>query len=171
MCSCEKREVRDRPDKSGYEQNYARFGQFIAAAITDPLADLDKDGQTSLLEAFIMASRRVSEYYDAEGRLITEHALLDDNGDGSGTPADFFRGVRAVKKPAGGSSVDGLRAHQIHLLRSEQERKMPPEMRARRDELELAISRLRDSKAGLAEKEYCRRLEAIMRELAQLYAR
>ena len=67
--------------KSGYEQNYARFGQFIATAITDPTADLDKDGQTSLLEAFIMASRRVAEFYEAEGRLATETALLDDNGD------------------------------------------------------------------------------------------
>jgi len=156
--------------RSGYEQNYARFGQFIAEAIADPAADLDKDEQTSLLEAFVMASRRVKEFYDAEGRLATEHALLDDNGDGLGTPADFFRGVRAVKKPAEGATVDGLRAHQLHLVRSERELRMPPEVRLRRDELELALARLRDSKASFEEDEYYRRLENLMLELARFYS-
>jgi hypothetical protein len=155
--------------RSGYEQNYARFGQFIAEAIADPTADLDKDERTSLLEAFVMASRRVQEFYEAEGRLATEHALLEDNGDGLGTPADFFRGVRAVKKPAEGATVDGLRAHQLHLVRSEREQKMPPETRVRRDELELAVARLRDSKGKLGEDEYYRRLENLMTELAKLY--
>lgn len=154
--------------KSGAEQNYARFGQFIAGAIADPAADLDKDGQTSLLEAFLMASRQVSEFYETEGRLATEHALLDDNGDGLGTPADFFRGVRAVKKPASGGSVDGLRAHQIHLVRSAQEQKMPPEMRARRDDLERAIANLRDSKPQLGEEKYYHQLENLMLELAKV---
>jgi hypothetical protein len=156
--------------KSGSEENYARFGKFMATTITDPTADLDKDGQTSLLEAYVMASRQVAEFYEADGRLATEHALLDDNGDGLGTPADFFRGVRAVKKPAGGGSVDGLRAHQIHLVRSEQEQKMPPELRARRDDLELALARLRESKPTLNEDEYYRQLENLMLELAGLYS-
>lgn len=156
--------------RSGSEENYARFGQYIATTIFDPIADLDKDGQTSLLEAFVMASRRVAEFYEAEGRLATEHALLDDNGDGLGTPADFFRGVRAVKKPAGGGSADGLRAHQIHLVRSEQEQKMPPDLRARRNELELALARLRELKGGLHPDEYYRRLENLMIELASMYS-
>jgi hypothetical protein len=155
--------------KSGYEENFARFGKFMAEAISDLKADLDKDGQTSLLEAFIMASRRVAEFYETEGRLATETALLDDNADGLGTPADFFRGARAVKKPAGGGTVDGLRAHQIHLIRSEQEQQMPPELRARRDELELVVARLREAKATFGEEEYYRRLENLMRELALLY--
>jgi hypothetical protein len=156
--------------RSGHEENFARFGKFIAEAITDPAADLDKDDQTSLLEAFIMASRRVSEFYEAEGRLATEHALLDDNGDGLGTSADFFRGVRAVKKPTGGGSVDGLRAHQIHLVRSEQEQRMPANARERRDELELAIARLREAKGSLPDDEYYQRLAQLMLELARLYS-
>jgi len=155
--------------RSGSEENFARFGKYMAESIADPAADLDKDQQTSVLEAFIMASRRTSEFYEADGRLVTEHALLDDNGDGLGTSADFFRGVRAVKKPAGGGSVDGLRAHQIHLVRSEQEQKMPPELRIKRDELELAIARLREAKETLPSDEYYRRLENLMLELARLY--
>ncbi|MFO1513229.1 MAG: hypothetical protein U1F83_10010 [Verrucomicrobiota bacterium] len=156
--------------RSGHEENFARFGKFMAEAITNPAADLDKDGQTSLLEAFIMTSRQVGEFYEAEGRLATEHALLDDNGDGLGTSADFFRGVRAVKKPAGGGNVDGLRAHQIHLVRSEQEQRMSPKTRERRDELELAIARLREAKDRLPNNEYYRKLEPLMLELSRLYS-
>ncbi len=155
--------------RSGYEQNYARFGKYLADAIGNLTADLDKDGQTSLLEAFIMASRQTSEFYETEGRLATEHALLDDNGDGLGTPADWFRGVRAVKKSEGGGLADGLRAHQFHLIRSERERNMPPEIRERRDEIERAVGRLRGEKTDLAEDEYYRRLETLMLELAKLY--
>lgn len=156
--------------RSGHEENFARFGKYVAQTITDLSADLDKDGQTSVLEAFIMASRRVGEFYEAEGRLATEHALLDDNGDGLGTPADFFRGVRAVKKPAGGGLVDGLRANQIHLIRSTEEQQLPPQLRERRDELERAIARLRETKGTLREDDYYQKLEQLMLELASLYA-
>jgi len=155
--------------RSGYEQNYARFGQFVAEAITDPNADLDKDGQTSLLEVFLAASQRVAEFYNAEGRLATEHALLDDNGDRLGTPADWFRGIRAVKKATDGAALDGLRAHQFHLIRSEQERKLSPETRARRDKLELGIARLRESKSQMSEDDYYQQLEELLTEVARLY--
>jgi len=155
--------------KSGYEQNYARFGQYISEAVADPQADLDKDGQTSLLEAFLMASRRVAEFYNTEGRLATEHALLEDNGDGLGTPADWFSGVRAVKRAKEGALADGLRAHQLHLVRSDQERKLSAEVRAKRDELELAIARLRDTKSQFKEDDYYERLERLVVELATLY--
>jgi len=155
--------------RSGYEQNYARFGQYMAEAIANPQADLDKDGQTSLLEAFLMASRQVAEFYNTAGRLATEHALIEDNGDGLGTPAEWFRGIRSVKKPKEGASADGLRAHQMHLVRSDQERKLSSEVRARRDELELAIARLRDAKNQAKEDDYYEQLEKLLTELARLY--
>ena len=85
--------------RSGNEQNFTRFGQYLAQALTDPEANLDKDGQVSLLEAFLTASHQAAEFYKLQGRLVTEHALLDDNGDGLGTPADWFRGLRAIKRP------------------------------------------------------------------------
>ena len=155
--------------RSGYEQNYALFGQYISEAIDDPQADLDKDGQTSLLEAFLMASRRVAEFYNTEGLLATEHALLEDNGDGLGTPADWFSGIRAVRRAKEGALADGLRAHQLHLVPSDQERKLSPEIRAKRDELELAIARLRDTKSQIKEDDYYERLEKLVVELATLY--
>ncbi len=155
--------------RSGFEQNYARFGGYFAEAIASAAADLDKDGQTSLLEAFLSASHRVTEFYKAEGRLATEHALIDDNGDGLGTPPDWFRGVRAVRKARDNATPDGTRAHQFHLVRSEAERSLTPEARARRDAVEQRIARLREMKDTLYIDDYYRELEALMLELAVIY--
>ena len=157
--------------RSGYEQNFARFGQFIAEAIASPESDLDQDGQTSLLEAFLAASRRVAEFYQTAGRLATEHALIDDNGDGLGTPADWFRGTRAIKRAADGAALDGVRAQQFQLVRSAEEQQLPPAIRAQRDELELAVAGLRDRKAELSEVEYYRQLESLLLDLSRLYER
>jgi hypothetical protein len=155
--------------KSGYEQNFTRFGQYLAGAIAEPQADLDKDGQTSLLEAFLTASDRVNEFYSAAGRLVTEHALLDDNGDGLGTRADWFRGIRPVQTAEDGASLDGYRAHQFHIVHSEAENKIPPGLRAERDRLELEVVKLRDAKEKFSEDEYFSKLEALLYDIAQIY--
>lgn len=155
--------------RSGFEQNYSRFGKYFAEALATPSADLDKDNQISVLEAFLSASDRVADFYQSEGRLATEHALIDDTGDKRGTPADWFRGVRAVKKADDGAEPDGRRAHLLHLIRSADEQALPPQARARRDELELALAKLRDQKLALGAAEYLRQLEEILIEIAQLY--
>jgi hypothetical protein len=155
--------------KSGYEHNYARFGDHLSQAIADQAADLDKDGQTSLLEAYLAASARTQEFYQQESRLATEHALLDDNGDALGTPADWFRGWRAVRAAKDGASPDGSRANQFVLVRRGQEAALPAEVRQRRDELELAIDALRQQKAALSEDAYYAALEPLLVEMARLY--
>jgi hypothetical protein len=157
--------------KSGFEQNFTRFGQYLAQAIVDPTADLDKDGQTSLLEAFLSAAHATGQFYAAAGRLATEHALLDDNGDGLGTPAEWFRALRATKKAGAGASLDGYRTHQLHLLPSPAEAALPPEVRATRDQLELEVLNLRDARANLSDDEYFARLEPLLRAIAQIYER
>ena len=157
--------------RSGYEVNATRFGGYLAQAIADPAADLDKDGQTSLLEAYLAASRLVEQFYKEQGRLTTEHALLDDNGDGLGTPPDWFRGVRAVKSAADAKSVDGLRTHQMFLVPGEAERQLSPELRARRDALEQELGVLSSRKSKVNEDEYYRQLEGILLETARLYER
>jgi hypothetical protein len=141
----------------------------MANSIGNAKADLDKDGQTSLLEAFLTASNSVDEFYAAAGRLITEHALLDDNGDGLGTRADWFRGIRPVQKARDNASLDGYRAHQFYLVRSEDEMKMAPSLRAQRDKLELEVMKLRDSKDNISEEEYFSKLEVLLYDIAQIY--
>ncbi|MDA1053985.1 MAG: hypothetical protein O3C40_26345 [Planctomycetota bacterium] len=154
--------------KSGFEHNYARFGDFLSQAIGDVSFDLDKDEQISLLEAFIAASNRVEEFYAQEGRLATEHALLDDNGDGRGTPANWFRGVRAVKSAKDGA-VDGQLANRISLVRSDQERQLSAERKTERDALESRIEELRRQKSMLPVEAYYSQLELLLTALAHLY--
>jgi hypothetical protein len=156
--------------RSGQENNVAHFGDYLSAAIADPSADLDKDGQTSLLEAFLAASSRTAEFYANDGRILTEHALLDDNGDTLGIGADFFSGLRATKAARDGAPLDGPRARQWHLVLSPIEQAMPADRRARRDEVELAIEQLRQQKGALAEGDYYARLEPLLLELSRLYA-
>ncbi len=157
--------------RSGDEQNATRFGSRFAEAVADPAADLDKDGQTSVLEAFLTAAARVAEFYESESRLATEHALLDDNGDRLGTPADWFRGVRATRRAKDGAALDGGLARRIALVLSNRERALPPETRRRRDRLEDEIAALREKKTSLAEDDYYRRLEPLMIELGTLYGK
>lgn len=155
--------------RSGTEHNFARFGDFFSSAVTDPAADLDKDEQTSLLEAFLAAAHRVDRFYQEASRLTTEHALLDDNGDGRGTPADWFTGIRVTQQAAAGTETDGLRAHQWHLVPNAREQQLTPAVRGQRTELEVAIEALRQQKATLPEAEYYERLEALLLPLARWY--
>jgi hypothetical protein len=155
--------------RSGNEHNYARFGKYLAEALPDEKSDLDKDGQISLLEAFLSATHRTAEFYKTEGRLATEHALIDDNGDGLGTPADWFRGVLATKRARNDAAPDGARAHQFHLVRSTAEQHLSAEVRARRDKLELDIAALREQKAKMNEGKYYQELEKLLLQLAALY--
>ena len=156
--------------RDGFELNFARFGSYLVKALGSSTADLDKDGQTSLLEAFIMASRQVDEFYEVEGRLASEHALLDDTGDQKGIAADWFKGVRPVKQPEGQSKPDGRIASQFHLLENALEKQMSPEIKQRRDELEQAIFELRDHRDDMDEAAYFERLEALLIPFAELYA-
>jgi hypothetical protein len=155
--------------KSGAENNFSRFGGYLSETIADPSADLDKDGQTSLLEAWLAAARRVADLYKNEGRLATEHSLLDDNGDGLGSPPDWFQGVRVVKKASDNRAPDGIRAHQTHLVPSPIERAIPPPLRAERDSAEQEIERLRRSKTGMPEDAYYAQLEVLLLRLARIY--
>lgn len=155
--------------KSGFERNVTRFAGDLAKAILEPEADLDKDGQTSLLEAYLSAAHHVVEFYRTGGRLVTEHALLDDTGDGLGTPADWFRGIHPKKKAADNASLDGYRAHQFHLIPSQSEAGFSMDLRADRNRLELEIMQLREQKAEIPAEIYYERLEPLLYQIAEIY--
>jgi hypothetical protein len=155
--------------KSGAEQNYARFGDYLSTAITDSVADLDHDERVSLLEAFLTAAGEVSKFYERESRLATEHALLDDNGDSLGTPANFFRGIRPTRAPRGEAKIDGSRAARVGLISSAGQRNFSAEQLAERDRLEDAIEQLRAAKSDMNEDAYYEQLEPLMVELARLH--
>ena len=147
--------------KSGSEQNYARFGEYFSKSITDPTTDLDHDDCVSILEAFLAASNRVAQFYENEGRLASEQALLDDNGDSRGTPAVFYRGARPVKAPADGLKLDGSLASRMIASSFGQPDLRNAGQRAKCEAIADQIEVLRSRKKELAEEEYYLELEKL----------
>ena len=66
--------------KSSFERNESHFAQFFIDALSKDVADVDKDGRVSLLEAFRYAVTETKRLYETDTRLQTEHAQLDDVG-------------------------------------------------------------------------------------------
>jgi len=78
------------------------FPEYFIKSLTDPEADIDKNGRVSVWEAFTAASVGVRRYFTQRGQLATERALMDDNGDGVG-------------REAGGEGNDGSAAARLYL--------------------------------------------------------
>ena len=68
--------------KTGGERNEALFGEFFVEAFGDVAADADRNGHVSVLEAFNYADNKVVAAYKQGGLLRTEHATIDDGGNG-----------------------------------------------------------------------------------------
>ena len=144
--------------RSGQEVNATRFAEFFVAALGATDADADQDGHISVLEAFAYANRLTVEFYARAGRLATEHALLEDNGDGTGHD-----------KAEGG---DGLLARATYLdsLNVEQAaaNATTAKLLRERARLEGEIEQLIARKQALSEPEYEATLEKLFIELAKV---
>lgn len=150
--------------KSPDEVFYARFGEYFAEAIGRlDEADLDQDRQVSLLEAFRHASKAAATFYENEGRLATEHALIDDNGDGVGTRSEV------LAAPPADAALDGERAAQWVLVLSEEEQKLTDAQRSVRDGLERELKALKGQRTKLGDEEYYAKLETLLRKLGEVY--
>ncbi len=149
--------------RSGAEGNESLFGGWFAAAFEGAAGDQNKDGRTSALEAFRYAEREVERYYRQAGLLRTENALLDDDGDGMGSPEPA--GVEAAKE---GASSDGRLASLLFLGQDTSSPITPAsrELVARRERIARRIDELRLQRDTLDEEVYLRELEDLMVELA-----
>jgi hypothetical protein len=150
--------------KSGQEKNQTHLGKYFVEALAGGDADADKNGRVSILEAFNYAVRKVEEFYSKEGNLQTEHAVLEDDGDG--TPHT---------KP-GPDNGDGFLARTTYLdggASREAARLAPEQAQQAREaqELETQIEALKYAKASMAEAEYEKKLEALLLRLAQVNAK
>ncbi|WP_395744743.1 hypothetical protein [Prosthecobacter sp.] len=153
--------------KSPDEVFYARFGEYFAQAIGGLAeADADQDKQVSLLEAFRHASKAAAMFYENDGRLATEHALIEDNGDGIGTRSEVLNVDAPV---AAGAVLDGERAAQMVLVLSEEEQKLTDAQRSTRDALERELKALKEQRAKMKEDDYYTKLEALLRKLGEVY--
>jgi hypothetical protein len=111
------------------EVNETRFPQHLATAVAEPPPepefDEDGDGQLTLLDLYLWSARATAQEYATEMLLATEHAHLDDNGDGRGTelqsgflPEELGGRRTADRKPPLIVEGDGARARQLLLRHS-----------------------------------------------------
>jgi hypothetical protein len=135
------------------------FADYFIRALTDPAADLDKNDRVSIWEAFAAASAAVRRHYQQRGQLSTEHALLDDNGDGVGnevtTPGDD--GSLASRTYLD-ESLPGAQPTDEVLLKLLQ----------RKATLEAEVEELKVRRQFLAPAEYAKEFERLMIELSQI---
>ncbi len=63
----------------------AGFGNVFVDAFFAAANDTDRNGDISLLEAFLSLQARTKDFYEKDGNVQSEHPHLDDNGDGNAT--------------------------------------------------------------------------------------
>jgi len=143
------------------ERNATRFPGYFVQAVAGDGADLDKDGRLSLLEAYLWARQEVARSYEKDGQLLTEHAVLDDDGNGEGT------GDASVEGPDGRLAATFLvGAPATALPRAAAADSVLARLYSERAAIQARVERLRATKDTLAQDEYQRRLEALLVELA-----
>ena len=64
--------------KTAIERNESIFATPFVRGLTGTEADADKDGRVSVFEAFDFAKKEVVRAYEADKKLLTEHAILSD---------------------------------------------------------------------------------------------
>jgi hypothetical protein len=65
--------------RTAFERNDSKFaGQFVKGLASND-ADADKDGRLTVMESFTFAVRETAKLYEAERRMLTEHAVLTDS--------------------------------------------------------------------------------------------
>ena len=144
--------------RSGQETNATRFAGFLIAALNATDADTDQDGHTSVLEAFVYANRLTGDFYKRAGRLASEHALIDDNGDGVGhDKVEAGEGLLARATYLDSLSVEDAAA-------SVATAKLIKERARLEGEIEQLIAR----KTSMQEAEYEATLERLFIELAKV---
>ncbi|MEX2131844.1 MAG: hypothetical protein WD772_10185 [Pseudohongiellaceae bacterium] len=135
------------------------FSRYFIEALENRNGDRDKNNRVSMLEAFTYARQSVEQWYEEQGRLASEHASLDDNGDAlftlnpTANDADGRLAEIAYIDVLGGADTD-----------------LSPEAlvrQARMQELEREVFILRGRKNEYLEAEYWRQMEALLVELAR----
>ncbi len=144
--------------RNGQEQNATHYPGFLLTALGADDVDTNQDGHISVLEAFTYANRLTAEFFARAGRLATEHALIDDNGDGIGREkADSGEGLLARTTYLDSLNVEEAAANAAtaKLMRE-------------RTRLEGEIEQLIARKSSMSEAEYEALLEKLFIELARV---
>jgi hypothetical protein len=130
--------------RSGMERNETVFGRFFVESFAGDGADTDKDGRTTVLEAFQFAQREVERHYKDANHLQTEHAVLA--GDQELARGFYLAAASAAPTTAASAEVRAL---------IEQ-----------RQQIEARVEALRARRASMPAADYDKQLEDLLVELA-----
>jgi hypothetical protein len=135
--------------KTGGERNETDFPEYFVAAYSDPAADRDRNGHVSVAEAFEYAKTKVTEAFQKKGLLLTEHATLDDSGEGQFASAAFLGSASSASTLQVDTSDPAIRA-----------------LVEQRDAIEQQIAGLRLRKTSMPEAQYDAEMERLLTALA-----
>ena len=99
----------------------AVFAKILAAGLDPAEHDVDKDGRLTLFDLYVVVAKEIAQNYASAEQLATEHAQLDDDGDGIGHELqnaylpEEQGGTPPGKKTNRRPHRDGIRAAQIQL--------------------------------------------------------
>ena len=135
------------------------FSKYFIEALDQRNGDRDKNNRVSMLEAFNYAKVSVDQWYEEQGRLASEHAGLDDNGDA------LFSLNPTI------TDVDGRLAEIAYIDTLEDDGENLSDqalsLKAMMQEVERSVFILRGRKADFLEADYWRQLETLLVELAK----
>lgn len=150
--------------RSGRQTNETIFPRFFIEALSSPAADLDQDNQLSVVEAFRYAADKTNQWFEDNGNVPSEHALLDDTGDGNGARvselADSDDGRLAARTYFSGPPT--------RVAAGNGGSDSTPATEARKRALEKKIAALKSQKNAMETSEYYQQLEQLLIRLARI---
>jgi hypothetical protein len=135
--------------KTGGEKLDTMFPEVFVEAFTDDAADRDRNGHVSLLEAFEYAKAKVTQAYQQKGLLLTEHATIDDGGEGR-LAATMFLGIGRADR----------------ALQADMNDPAVRELVEQRDAIERDIAALKLMKPTMDPAKYDAQMEKLLTDLA-----
>ncbi|MCC9601650.1 hypothetical protein LOC67_13915 [Stieleria sp. JC731] len=152
--------------RNGSEHNFAIFGRYLAEAFAAIDADLNHDDEVSAKEAFIRASIETKRFYDEQGRLASEHSLIDDNSDKQGSDVELVRGLKTAGPKA---TVDGAIADSFSILVNPNVTPLASDQKAERQRIEAELARLKTEFADESKGKLREAALPLLIQLAELY--
>lgn len=139
------------------------FSRYFIEALDSRNGDRDKNNRVSMLEAFEYAKSNVEAWYEEQGRLASEHAGLDDNGDA----------LFALNPTV--DAIDGRLAEIAYIdTLIDDSADLPPqarELKAEMQELERSVFILRGRKQDFLEADYWEQMQGLLVDLARVTGR
>ena len=153
--------------KSNREINATEYMGYFIQALEQGLADRDGDRRISVYEAAWRAASLTQTHYDSQGLIATEHAILDDDGDGLGSR--IFNDAELGDLQS--RNADGQVAKTVFIKDFKYPASVPAALVARYEAKLKKVAALKAQKGKLEKNAYRRQLESLLVEVARLNRR